>query len=55
MIDKSTFCTRPWNELHIEEDGRHRVSLRIELRHPAALQTDQDGTLLWLKFAASKS
>jgi len=21
MIDKSTFCTRPWNELHIEEDG----------------------------------
>ena len=22
MIDKSTFCTRPWNELHIEEDGR---------------------------------
>ena len=22
MIDKNTFCTRPWNELHIEEDGR---------------------------------
>ena len=22
MVDYSTFCTRPWNELHIEEDGR---------------------------------
>ena len=21
MVDYSTFCTRPWNELHIEEDG----------------------------------
>ena len=22
MVDYSTFCIRPWNELHIEEDGR---------------------------------
>ncbi|MBL93208.1 MAG: hypothetical protein CMH56_15520 [Myxococcales bacterium] len=40
---------------HVEEDGRHRVSLRIELRHPASLQTDQDGTLLWLKFMTENS
>ena len=35
---------------HIEEDKKHRVSLRIELREPALLETKQDGTLLWLNF-----
>ena len=35
---------------HVEEDQRHRISLRIELRKPTRLQTTQDGTLLWLRF-----
>ena len=40
---------------HVEEDLRHRISLQIELRKPARLQTDQDGSHLWFRFSQEGS
>ena len=51
ILDASDINTNVLRLLpHVEEDQRHRISLRIELRKPTRLQTTQDGTLLWLRF-----